>query len=165
MASPTNPTTSPQYATAHPVSPLSPQPSESQFSTFSGYGLPGVTVAPPIQPTPILPSFQQVGIQQPAPTAIRNCSQPYDVQSQVALGAGPVSPVVIQPVPSGQMAYEERDPDAERRENKANQKQRCLDYGMVCGELTCVSILLTFAATLAACEVAICCMDCMASMS
>jgi hypothetical protein len=158
MASQTQPSSPPGYAEAlgSPVPPLSPQPAASQFSTFSGYGLPGVTVAPPIQPTPVLPA-----IQQPAPTATGNLPRPNHFHNEAALGAGPTAAIEVQPVGPGPMAYEERDRDAEKLEKKERRKQQCYQFCEGCGKLTCASIVLTWAATLAACQLAICCMDSM----
>lgn len=132
--------------------PTSPHAGHSQFASASGYGLPGVTVAPPVQPTPILPPIN------PHQTATGNLprSNTAPAMGEIPVASGPI-PVASQPVQAAGMMYADQNPKAANKELRKRQ----LENGCaICLEMTCVTLAVTWAATIAACDLAICCMEC-----
>ena len=131
----------------------SPQAGHSQFASASGYGLPGVTIAPPVQPTPVLPP-----VNTPLQAATGNMprSNAAPAMGEVPVASGPV-PVVSQPQQMGTMSYSNQNPTPVDKELRKQQlKNGCL----LCLEMTCVTLAVSWAATIAACDLAICCMEC-----
>jgi hypothetical protein len=82
------------------------------------------------------------------------------LQPELAYGAGPTSSIEAQHSSHGQMAYQQRVPDVEEKTPKG-QKDGCSQLAEGCAIMTCTTLLVTWAATIAACQVTICMLDCM----